>query len=125
MRNVWSDGAPAPVGPYSQAVVCDGWIFPSGQIPLDPASGRLVDGDVEAQTRRVLANLRAVLEAAGAGLDAVVRTTIYLTDLGDFQRVNATYAEHFPNEPQPARTTVQVAALPMGARIELDCIART
>ena len=125
MRNVWSDGAPAPVGPYSQAVVCDGWIFTSGQIPLDPASGRLVDGDVEAQTRRVLANLRAVLEAAGAGLDAVVRTTIYLTDLGDFKRVNATYAEHFPNEPQPARTTVQVAALPMGARIELDCIART
>ena len=125
MRNVWSDGAPAPVGPYSQAVVCDGWIFASGQIPLDPASGKLVDGNVEAQTRRVLANLRAVIEAAGVGLDAVVRTTIYLTDLGDFQRVNAIYAEHFPNEPQPARSTVQVAALPMGARIELDCIART
>ena len=124
MRNVWSDGAPAPVGPYSQAVVCDGWIFASGQIPLDPASGKLVDGNVEAQTRRVLANLRAVIEAAGVGLDAVVRTTIYLTDLGDFQRVNAIYAEHFPNEPQPARTTVGVAALPLGARIEVDCIAR-
>lgn len=125
MRDARSDDAPAPVGPYSQAVVCDGWIFASGQIPLDPASGTLVDGDVEAQTRRVLANLRAVLEAAGAGLSAVVRTTIYLTDLGDFQRVNATYAEHFPDEPQPARTTVQVAALPLGARIELDCIAHT
>ena len=124
MRNVWSDGAPAPVGPYSQAVVCDGWIFASGQIPLDPASGKLVDGNVEAQTRRVLANLRAVIEAAGVGLDAVVRTTICLTDLGDFQRVNAIYAEHFPNEPQPARTTVGVAALPLGARIEVDCIAR-
>lgn len=125
MRSVRSDGAPAPVGPYSQAVVCDGWLFASGQIPLDPTSGRLVDGDVEAQTRRVLANLRAVLEAAGVDLNAVVRTTIYLTDLGDFRRVNATYAEHFPNEPQPARTTVQVAALPLGARVELDCIART
>jgi len=124
VRRVRSDGAPAPVGPYSQAVVCDGWIFASGQVPLDPANGRLVDGGVEAQTRRVLENLRAVLEAAGAGPGDVVRTTIYLTDLDDFQRVNAIYAEHFPNEPQPARTTVGVAALPLGARIEVDCIAR-
>ena len=106
-------------------MVCDGWIFASGQVPLDPTTGRVVEGDVAEQTHRVLENLRAVLETAGAGPEDVVRTTIYLTDLDDFQRVNATYAEHFPNEPQPARTTVQVAALPMGARIELDCIART
>ncbi len=83
-----------------------------------------MDGGIEAQTRRVLENLRAVLQAAGSGLDSVVRTTIYLTDLGDFKRVNAIYAEQFPNEPQPARSTVQVAALPLGAQIEIDCIAR-
>ncbi len=124
MRAVRSDGAPAPVGPYSQAVVCDGWIFASGQVPLDPTTGRVVEGDVAEQTHRVLENLRAVLETAGAGPEDVVRTTIYLTDLDDFQRVNAVYAEHFPNEPQPARTTVGVAALPLGARIEVDCIAR-
>ena len=124
MRGVRSDDDPAPVGPYYQAVVCDGWIFASGQVPLDPTTGRLVEGDVAEQTRRVLENLRAVLETAGAGPEDVVRTTIYLTDLDDFQRVNAVYAEHFPNEPQPARTTVGVAALPLGARIEVDCIAR-
>ena len=124
MKSVRSDDAQAPVGPYSQAIVCDGWVFASGQVPLDPARGKLVDGGIEAQTRRVLENLRAVLQAAGSGLDSVVRTTIYLTDLGDFKRVNAIYAEQFPNEPQPARSTVQVAALPLGAQIEIDCIAR-
>ena len=124
MRGVRSDDAPAPVGPNSQAVVCDGWIFASGQVPLDPTTGRVVEGDVAEQTHRVLENLRAVLHTAGAGPEDVVRTTIYLTDLDDFQRVNAIYAEHFPNEPQPARPTVGVAALPLGARIEVDCIAR-
>ena len=123
MKEARSDAAPAPVGPYSQAVEHDGWIFASGQIPLDPASGELVGGEIEDQTRQVLANLRAVLEAAGASLDDVVRTTIYLIDLGHFPRVNAVYAEHFTAEPQPARATVQVAALPLGATIEIDAIA--
>jgi 2-iminobutanoate/2-iminopropanoate deaminase len=123
MKEVRTAGAPAPVGPYSQAVAHAGFVFASGQIPLDPESGRLVDGGVEEQTRRVLANLRAVLEAAGTTLDGVVRTTIYLTDLAHFPRVNAVYAEHFAAEPRPARATVQVAALPLGAAVEIDAIA--
>jgi len=123
VKEARSDAAPAPVGPYSQAVEHDGWIFASGQIPLDPASGELVGGEIEDQTRQVLANLRAVLEAAGAELHDVVRTTIYLIDLGHFPRVNAVYAEHFTAEPQPARATVQVAALPLGASVEIDAIA--
>ena len=123
MKEARSDAAPAPVGPYSQAVEHDGWIFASGQIPLDPASGELVGGEIEDQARQVLANLRAVLEAAGASLDDVVRTTIYLIDLSHFPRVNAVYAEHFTAEPRPARATVQVAALPLGAAVEIDAIA--
>ena len=123
MKEARSDAAPAPVGPYSQAVEHEGWIFASGQIPLDPASGELVGGEIEDQARQVLANLRAVLEAAGASLEDVVRTTIYLIDLGDFPRVNAVYAEHFTAEPRPARATVQVAALPLGAAVEIDAIA--
>ena len=122
-REVRTAAAPAPVGPYSQAVSTAGLLFASGQIALDPATGRLVEGDVEAQTRRVLANLCAVLEAGGASLAQVVRTTIYLVDLSVFARVNAVYAEHFRSEPKPARSTVQVAALPLGAQVEIDAIA--
>ncbi|MDJ0852028.1 MAG: RidA family protein [Myxococcota bacterium] len=125
MREIRSGDAPEPVGPYSQAVEQGGWVFLSGQIPLDPRSGKLVEGDIEAQTRRVLANLRAVLEAGGLSLAHVVRTTIYLVDLAHFPRVNAVYAEHFDREPQPARATVQVAALPLGAEVEIDAIARS
>jgi reactive intermediate/imine deaminase len=123
LRELRTSAAPAPVGPYSQAVEHAGWIFLSGQIPLDPATGRLVEGDVEAQTRRVLENLRAVLAAAGASLADVVRTTIYLVDLAVFPRVNAVYAEHFATSPRPARSTVQVAALPLGSQVEIDAIA--
>jgi reactive intermediate/imine deaminase len=123
VKEVRSSGAPAPVGPYSQAVEHGGWIFASGQIPLDPATGKLVGGGIEDQTRQVLANLRAVLEAAGASLDDVVRTTVYLSDLAQFARVNRVYAEHFPGEPKPARATVQVAALPLGAAVEIDAVA--
>ena len=123
MKEVRAAAAPAPVGPYSQAVEHAGWIFASGQIPLHPDSGALVADDVEEQTRQVLANLRAVLAAAGAELADVVRTTIYLTDLAHFGRVNSVYAEHFTSEPQPARATVQVAALPLGAAVEIDAIA--
>lgn len=115
--------APAPVGPYSQAVAYGGMVYVSGQIPLDPATGELAAQDIEAQTRQVLANLRAVLEAAGSSLDAVLRTTIYLVDLAHFPHVNAIYAEHFSSKPAPARATVQVAALPLGVQIEIDAIA--
>ena len=122
-RAVSSDRAPAAIGPYSQAVACGGFVFLSGQIPLDPQTGGLVGGDIEGETRRVLANLGAVLEAAGAGFDHLVKTTIYLVDLGDFATVNRVYAECFKASP-PARATVQVAALPRGARVEIDGIAR-
>jgi 2-iminobutanoate/2-iminopropanoate deaminase len=121
-RAVATEGAPAAIGPYAQAVVAGDLVFLSGQIGLDPASGTLVEGDIEAETRRVLENLRAVAAAAGVGLDDVVRTTVYLTDLGDFPRVNQTYAGFF-REPFPARATVGVAALPRGAHVEIDAIA--
>jgi 2-iminobutanoate/2-iminopropanoate deaminase len=114
--------APAAIGPYSQGVRCGNLLFLSGQIPLDPATGRLVEGDVAAQTLRVLANLHAVLAAAGAGFSDVVRTTIYLVDLAHFAVVNEIYARHI-GEPPPARSTVQVAALPRGALVEIDAIA--
>jgi len=115
--------APAAVGPYSQAVVVDGWLWVSGQIPLDPATGRLLKGDIEAATRRVLDNLAAVVEAAGAELDEVVKVTIYLTDLGEFETVNRVYAEYFSGEP-PARACVEVSRLPKGAEVEMDAVAR-
>ncbi len=116
--------APAPVGPYNQAVLAGGVLYCSGQIALDPVSGVLVgDGDVEAETRQVLSNLQAVLAAAGCGPDQVVRTTVYLVDLDDFARVNALYAGLFSEGVAPARACVQVAALPKGARVEIDAIA--
>ncbi|WP_094554434.1 Rid family detoxifying hydrolase [Synechococcus sp. 1G10] len=116
--------APAPVGPYNQAVKAGGLLFCSGQIALDPATGVLVgDGDVEAETRQVLTNLQAVLSAAGCTAQQVVRTTVFLTDLADFSRVNALYAQVFSAGVSPARACVQVAALPKGALVEIDCIA--
>ncbi len=116
--------APAPVGPYNQAVLAGGVLYCSGQIALDPVSGLLVgDGDVEAETRQVLSNLQAVLASAGCRPDQVVRTTVYLVDLADFARVNALYADLFSQGVAPARACVQVAALPRGARVEIDAIA--
>ncbi len=117
-----TDQAPAAIGPYSQAVRSGALLFVSGQIPLDPATGAIVPGDINAQTRRVLDNLRAVLDAAGANFSHVVRTTIYLTNLADFNAVNAIYAEVFASDP-PARSTIGVAALPKGAKVEIDAIA--
>ncbi len=119
---VATDRAPAAIGPYSQAVRAGGFVFLSGQIPLDPATGQMVEGDIEAQTEQVMKNLEAVLAAAGTSFGNVVRATIYLTDLGDFAKVNAVYGARFPNDP-PARATVQVAALPKGARVEIDLVA--
>lgn len=116
-----TDRAPAAIGPYSQAVRVGNFLFLSGQIPLDPA-GRLVTGSFEAQARRVLDNLTAVLEAAGLTTANVVKTTVFLTDFNDFVKTNEIYAEYFTADP-PARTTVQVAALPRAARIEIEAIA--
>lgn len=123
VREVRSAQAPQPIGPYSQAVVHGGLVYCSGQVPLDPATGKLVEGDIETQTERVLANLRAVLAAAGASLASVLRTTVYLQSLDDFTRMNAVYARHFTGMPKPARSTVQVAKLPLGAALEIDVIA--
>lgn len=117
-----TERAPAAIGPYSQAVAAGGLVFLSGQIPIDPATRALVPGDVRKQTRQVLDNLKAVLTASGASLGDVVKTTIYLTNLADFTAVNEIYAETFGTEP-PARATVGVAALPMGAKVEIDAIA--
>ena len=123
IREVRTEHAPEPVGPYSQAVVHGGLVFASGQIPLDPETGERVEGEIEDQTRRVIANLGAVLDAAGSSLTRVVKATVYLTDLALFPRVNAIYAEAFTGDPAPARATVQVAGLPLGADVEIDAIA--
>ena len=114
--------APAAIGPYSQAVRSGRLLFCSGQIPLDPKSGQIVSGDIGAQTRRVLNNIAAVLRAEGATFKDVVKTTIFLTDLGDFQTVNEIYGSYFKQQP-PARSTVQVSALPKGANVEIEVIA--
>ena len=119
---VSSPDAPKAIGPYSQAIRAGHLLFVSGQIPLDPASGSLVAGDVAAQTRRVMENLGAVLESAGLSFASVVRTTIYLADMGDFAAVNDVYGSYF-REPFPARATVQVARLPKDARVEIDAVA--
>ena len=115
--------APQAIGPYSQAVVSNGIAYLSGQIPLDPATGQIVEGDIAAQTARVLENLKAVLAACDSSLDQVLKTTVYLKDLGEFARMNEVYARYFPSTP-PARSTVEVARLPREARIEIDAIAR-
>ena len=118
-----TDGAPAAIGPYSQAVRSAGFLFTAGQIGLDPATGELVGPDVESQARRVFRNLEAVLAAAGAGFADVVKSTVYLADMADFATVNAIYAEHF-DAPYPARSTVEAAGLPKGARVEIDLVAK-
>ena len=119
---ILTPGAPAPIGPYSQAIRIDGVVYCSGQIPLDPAGGEIVGGDVGAQTQRVLANLGAVLSAAGYDFSHVVKTTIFLIDMNDFATMNAVYARAF-GQSKPARSTIAVSALPRGARVEIDCIA--
>lgn len=122
MKQINSSGAPGAIGPYSQAVEQQGWVFCSGQIGLDPKSGALVAGGVGAETRRALENLREVLAEAGLGFHDIVKTTIFLADLGDFDLVNRIYGEHF-SAPYPARSTVQASALPRKARVEIEAIA--
>ena len=121
---ITTDKAPAAVGPYSQATATGNLVFTAGQIPLDPANGKLVTGDIEEQTHRVLQNVQALLQEARSSLATVIKTTVFMTDLADFSRMNAVYSEYFPSEP-PARSTVQVTALPLGAQIEIECVAMT
>ena len=123
VRSISTDTAPKAIGPYSQAVIANGFLFSAGQIPLDPSSGQMADGGIVQQTERVLANLTAVLAAAGAAWDDVVKTTVYLVDLADFPTMNEIYGKRL-GDARPARSTVQVAALPRGALVEIDVIAR-
>ncbi|HEX2449506.1 MAG TPA: RidA family protein [Gemmatimonadales bacterium] len=121
MRLVATEGAPKAVGPYSQAVVINGLVYTAGQTPLDPATGELVQGGIPEQTARALANVRAILEAAGSGMASVVKTTVFLTDMADFAEMNVAYADAF-GQHRPARSTVAVKALPRGARVEIEAI---
>lgn len=123
IKAVQTDKAPAAIGPYSQGIIANGLLFTAGQIALDPVSGQIVAGDVVAQTRRVLANLQAIIEAAGATWNDVVKTTVYLFDMNDFPVVNEAYAAAM-GEARPARSTVQVSALPRGVLVEIDAVVR-
>ena len=121
-KTISTERAPKAIGPYSQAVASQGFVFLSGQIPLDPATNQLIAGGIEEQTARVLENLKAVLEAANSSLDRVVKTTVFLKDMGEFAKMNEVYGRYFPTNP-PARATVEAARLPRDVRVEIDCIA--
>jgi len=121
-KKINSDKAPAPIGPYSQAIALDNLLFTSGQIAINPSTGDIIDGDVVAQTRQVLENLKAVLSAAGCTIDSVVKTTIFLKNMDDFTQVNEIYAKYF-SDSLPARSTVEVSRLPKNVLVEIDCIA--
>jgi 2-iminobutanoate/2-iminopropanoate deaminase len=123
MEIVQTDNAPKAIGPYSQAIKSDQLVFTAGQIPLDPSTGKLVEGDIRVQTKRVLDNLVAVLEAAGSSMTQVIKTTCFLSDMADFPAFNEVYAEYFSAN-KPARSTVQVAQLPLNARVEVECVAQ-
>jgi 2-iminobutanoate/2-iminopropanoate deaminase len=119
---ITTDRGPKAIGPYSQAIQANGFLFVSGQIPLDPASGKLVEGDIRAQTERVMENLKGIVEAAGSSLDRVVKTSVFLKDMNDFAAMNEVYGRYFPSNP-PARATVEVARLPRDVRVEIELIA--
>jgi 2-iminobutanoate/2-iminopropanoate deaminase len=121
-KQVQTDKAPKAIGPYSQAIIANGFVFCSGQIPIDPATGNLINGTIEDETRQVLKNLGAVLEAAGSSYDDVVKTTVFLQDMNDFAKMNAVYAEFF-KAPSPARATVQAAGLPKNVKVEIEAVA--
>jgi len=121
-RIIRTDAAPAAIGPYSQAVVANGFVYAAGQVPLDPKTGQIVPGDIRAQTKRVMENLKAVLAAAGSSFDKVVKTTVFLRDLNDFGTMNEIYGEYFQENP-PARSTVQVTRLPREAAVEIEVVA--
>jgi 2-iminobutanoate/2-iminopropanoate deaminase len=121
-KTISTDRAPKAIGPYSQAVISNGFAFLSGQIPLDPVTNQLIEGDIAAQTERVFENLRGVLEACGSSFARVVKTSVFLKDMGEFAKMNEVYARYFP-ENAPARSTVEAARLPRDVRVEIDCIA--
>lgn len=123
LKRIHTEEAPAAIGPYSQAIVVDGWVFCSGQIPLDPQTGEMLTGSVAGQTDLVLKNLACVLEEAGSSLDHVVKTTVFLSDMNTFAEMNEVYAKHF-GEHRPARAAVQAAALPRFCDVEIECVAR-
>ena len=124
IETVSTSGAPRAIGPYSQALRAGGFLFTAGQVGFDPSTGELVDGGIAEQTRQVLTNIRAILEAGGSGLGQVVKTTVFLVDMADFAAMNEVYAEAFGTH-RPARSTVAVAALPRGARVEIEAVAAT
>ena len=123
LEPVATDKGPKAIGPYSQAIVAGDTVYVSGQLPFDPATGEFVTGDIATQTTRVLDNLAAILSAAGSGLDRIVKTTVFLVDMNDFQAMNGAYEKRFGGH-RPARSTVAVAALPRGGRLEIECIAK-
>lgn len=123
-KQIATSQAPAALGPYSQGISTGNLVFISGQLAIDPATGNLIEGSISEQTKLVMGNIRAIAEEAGSSLDQIVKTTIFLTDLGDFQEVNSAYGSFF-NDTPPARATIQVAALPLGARVEIEAIAIT
>jgi 2-iminobutanoate/2-iminopropanoate deaminase len=120
---IQTDHAPAALGPYSQAIVTGNMVYTAGQTPIDPATGKLIDGTIEEQTHRVLQNIKSVLEAAGSSLAKVVKTTVFLTSMSDFAAMNVVYAQYFNTDAPPARSTIQVAGLPLGAMIEIETVA--
>jgi 2-iminobutanoate/2-iminopropanoate deaminase len=123
MKEIQTKSAPQAIGPYSQAIAVDGFVFCSGQIPLDPEIGMIIDGGIEEQTRQVLKNLKAVLQEAGVGFEDVVKTEVYLADMNDFSVMNIVYAENFSTKPYPARATVEVSRLPKDVLVEIACVA--
>ena len=123
-QRIHTEQAPRPVGPYSQAVAVDGWLYVAGQVSIDPATGNWVKGDIAAQTERVLQNVQAILAAAGGGLQDVVKTTVYMADLGEFAAMNDVYARYFNDACPPARATIEAKQLPGGAKLEMEAIAR-
>ena len=123
-QRIHTEQAPRPVGPYSQAVAVDGWLYVAGQVPIDPATGNWVKGDIAAQTERVLQNVQAILAAAGGGLQDVVKTTVYMADLEEFVAMNDVYARYFNDACPPARATIEAKNLPGGANLEMEAVAR-
>ncbi|MBF6611825.1 MAG: RidA family protein [Chloroflexi bacterium] len=122
-ERIQTSKAPAAIGPYSQGIVVDNFVYTAGQVAIDPATGRLVEGGIEEQSRQALENLKAILVEAGSSLEGIVKTTVFLSDMANFAAMNKVYSEYFGTERPPARSTVQVAGLPLGAMVEIECVA--